>query len=234
MESLQKAVENKSAEDVLRLTCAHFTAGRVAFASSLGAEDQVITHILRTLFPDVGIFTIDTGCLPQASYSLMRATEKRYGFRYDVLVPDAVAVGELIDQHGPEFFYKSIELRKACCYARKVSPLQKKLATLDAWITGLRQGQAATRAHVLPVERDDGNGLIKINPLAAWSLEDVWGFIRAHEVPYNTLHDAGYPSIGCAPCTRAVEPGADVRSGRWWWEAPEHKECGLHNRPNKG
>jgi phosphoadenosine phosphosulfate reductase len=212
---LKKLIAGKAAGDVIAGVVEHFGAERLAFASSLGAEDQVLTHMLRTAFPEVGIFTIDTGRLPQESYDLMQKTMEYYGFRYEVLFPDSQDVSRLVSEHGPNLFYKSVDLRKSCCNVRKVVPLQKKLATLDAWICGLRRGQAVTRGSVEPVEWDAANGLVKVNPLAAWS---------------DALHDQGYPSIGCAPCTRAVKPGEDLRAGRWWWESPEHKECGLHQR----
>lgn len=201
---------------------------RVALASSLGAEDQVLTDMLARVTPRPHIFTLDTGRLPPQTYDLIDATRKRYGIQIEVLFPDRADIEELVSEGGVNLFYESVAGRKACCHARKVLPLRRKLAELDAWITGLRREQSPTRQGVAAVEWDEGNGLIKINPLADWSAEQVWEHIRAHNVPYNALHDRGYPSIGCAPCTRAVAPGQDIRSGRWWWEEPEHRECGLH------
>ena len=201
---------------------------RLALASSLGAEDQVLTDMLAGLSPGTPIFTLDTGRLPQETYDLIDATRKRYDIRIEVLFPDRSDVEELVKQRGANLFYENVENRKACCLARKVIPLRRKLATLDAWITGLRREQSITRQEIAPVEWDQANGLFKINPLADWSDQQVWDYIRRHKVPYNALHDCGYPSIGCAPCTRAVQTGQDIRSGRWWWEAPQHKECGLH------
>jgi phosphoadenosine phosphosulfate reductase len=201
---------------------------RIALATSLGAEDQVLTDMLAHVAPGVPIFTLDTGRLPQETYDLIDATRKRYGIEIEVLFPDREAVEAMVNQKGVNLFYHSVENRKACCHVRKVIPLRRKLAGLDAWVTGLRREQAVTRQDVQTVEWDQGNGLVKINPLANWSADQVWEYIRRHNVPYNALHDKGYPSIGCAPCTRAVAPGDEVRSGRWWWEEPQHKECGLH------
>lgn len=201
---------------------------RVALASSMGAEDQVLTDMLVRATPRPRIFTLDTGRLPQETYDLIDATRKRYGIEIEVLFPDRADVEKLVNSHGMNLFYESAENRKACCHARKVIPLRRKLATLDAWITGLRREQSVTRQEVAAVQWDEGNSLFKINPLVDWKQGQVWDYISANNVPYNALHDRGYPSIGCAPCTRAVATGEDVRAGRWWWETPEHKECGLH------
>jgi phosphoadenosine phosphosulfate reductase len=202
--------------------------GRVALASALGIESQVLTDMLRQITPQPAVFTLDTGRLHQETYDLIDATRKRYGIRIEVLFPDRTDVEELVCQNGVNLFYDSIENRKACCRVRKVIPLRRKLAQLDAWITGLRREQSVTRQDLEVIQWDDANGLIKINPLANWTDEQVWEYIRDHNVPYNALNDHGYPSIGCVPCTRAVEPGQGIRAGRWWWEQPEHKECGLH------
>ncbi|MBF0123541.1 MAG: phosphoadenylyl-sulfate reductase, partial [Candidatus Omnitrophica bacterium] len=206
----------------------------IALASSLGAEDQMLTDMLITLEPEASVFTIDTGRLPQETHDLMERTSEYYGLRYQILYPDMTELDPLIAQHGPDLFYKSVDLRKACCHARKVISLQKKLATLKAWICGLRRDQAVTRGALNKVEWDDANGLVKVNPLVDWTETQVWEYIKKNNVPYNRLHDAGYPSIGCAPCTRAVKPGEDIRAGRWWWEHADHKECGLHGRRKKG
>ena len=202
--------------------------GRIAFASSFGAEDQVLTDMLARVAPAVRVFTLDTGRLPQETYDLIDATRKRYGVTIEVLFPERADVEELVSRGGMNLFYESIENRKACCHVRKVVPLRRKLATLDAWIAGLRKEQSVTRQEIAAVQWDETNGLVKVNPLADWSAAQVWDYIRSHDVPYNALHDRGYPSIGCAPCTRAVEPGQDLRAGRWWWEQAEQKECGLH------
>lgn len=201
---------------------------RVALASSFSPEDQVLTDMLAGLSPRIGIFTLDTGRLPQETYDLLDRTARRYGIEIQVLFPDRSDIEDLIARTGVNSFYDSIENRKACCHARKVVPLRRKLSQLDAWVTGLRREQSVTRSDVGRVEWDAAQGLVKLNPLADWTNEQVWDYVRAHDVPVSVLHDRGYPSIGCAPCTRAVEPGQDARAGRWWWEQPEHKECGLH------
>jgi phosphoadenosine phosphosulfate reductase len=201
---------------------------RVALASSLGAEDQVVTHMLCSIVSQPRVFTLDTGRLPQETYDAIQATNERYGIRIKVLFPDRQDVEGLVNRGGPNLFYASVEARRACCRVRKVLPLRRELASLGAWITGLRREQSVTRADVERVRWDEANGLVKINPLAEWTESQVWDYIRAHNVPTNRLHAMGYPSIGCAPCTRAVSEGEDVRAGRWWWEDPEHKECGLH------
>lgn len=202
--------------------------GGVAFATSLGAEDQVLTDIILGERLPIAIFSLDTGRLPSETYAVLAETEARHATRIRVVFPEREAVEAYVEEHGINGFYDSIDRRKACCAVRKVAPLRRALAGRGAWVTGLRAAQAATRSG-LPVRQfDDANGLVKFNPLADWSEQEVWAYIRIHNVPYSALHDQFYPSIGCAPCTRAVSVGDDVRAGRWWWEAPEHKECGLH------
>ncbi|MGB9613643.1 MAG: phosphoadenylyl-sulfate reductase, partial [Candidatus Margulisiibacteriota bacterium] len=154
--------------------------------------------------------------------------ENKYHIKVDPYFPDTASVEKIIREHGPNLFYKSVELRRLCCRVRKVEPLHRALSELDAWITGLRRNQAVTRAEIKKIEYDRGNDLVKINPIADWDEDQVWEYIKANQVPYNALHDRNYPSIGCEPCTRAVKPGEDIRAGRWWWESPEKKECGLH------
>jgi phosphoadenosine phosphosulfate reductase len=210
-----------------------FGTGKIALASSFGAEDQVLTHVIRMNFPGVDIFTIDTGRLPQETYDVMQATMEKYSFRYSVILPDADKLKKFVETYGPNMFYSSADLRKKCCRIRKVLPLKKKLSGLKAWMCGLRREQSVTRSDVDIVEWDSENSIVKINPLALWKEKDVWDYIKEKDVPYNKLHLKGYASIGCSPCTRAVGPGEDIRSGRWWWEAPEHKECGLHRREKK-
>ncbi|WP_412480645.1 phosphoadenylyl-sulfate reductase [Azonexus sp. IMCC34839] len=198
------------------------------FANSLGAEDMVLTDLIVKSGLPIEIFSLDTGRLPLETYDLMAAVQKHYDLKLKVYFPQSTAVENYVRQHGINAFYDSIELRKACCHARKVEPLQRALAGKKAWITGLRAQQAATRVGLPTREYDEGNKLEKFNPLADWSEKEVWTYIKQNGVPYNALHDKFYPSIGCAPCTRAVAMGEDVRAGRWWWEAPESKECGLH------
>ena len=224
------ALADAPAAEVIAAAVARFGPGRIALAGSFGVEDQVLTHMLRTRHPEVAIFTLDTGRLPQATYDVMEETAKKYNFSYEVLYPDTGELAVLVREYGPNAFYHSRALRARCCHARKVAPLRRKLATLDAWLCGLRREQGVTRAAVQTVEWDEANGLAKINPLAAWSSEEVWRYARANGVPVHALHAQGYPSIGCAPCTRAVQPGEDMRAGRWWWEEPEQRECGLHKR----
>lgn len=203
-------------------------SGKIVFASSLGAEDQVLTHLIVEAGAEIPILTLDTGRLPQETYELIDATRRRFGVEIGVYFPDAEAVESLVRERGPNLFYEGIELRKACCRVRKVLPLERALEGRIAWLTGMRRSQSVTRGELHRVEYDAANDMVKINPLIAWSREQVWEHIRAHTLPYNALHDKGFPSIGCAPCTRAVQPGEDERAGRWWWERPENRECGIH------
>lgn len=218
-----------SAEDVLAAAARRFPS-RVAFASSLGLEDQVVTALIAEAKLDIPIFTLDTGRLYPETYDVIARTRERYGVTIHVYFPAADEVEEMVNHDGINCFRESIEARKRCCEIRKVRPLRRAQIELDAWICGLRSGQGATRQTVEVAEWDAAAGLVKINPLAAWDEARVWSYVRAHDVPYNQLHDAGFPSIGCAPCTRAVPKGEDARSGRWWWESAEHRECGLHHR----
>ena len=203
-------------------------------ACSLGVEDMVVLHEAARAGRDLGmtprVFLLDTGRLHQETYDLLERARARYAIPIEVYAPDTVAVESLVRAKGPNSFYASIDDRRECCAIRKVGPLARALSGARAWVTGLRREQAPSRAEVLLVERDPVNGLIKFNPLAHWTEERVWDFVREHRVPTHALHARGYPSIGCAPCTRAVEPGADPRSGRWWWEDASQKECGLHAR----
>ncbi|MBM4029972.1 MAG: phosphoadenylyl-sulfate reductase [Planctomycetes bacterium] len=225
---LQRALDGQDAQATIREVCQILPADRLVLASSLGLEDQVLTHLVCAVHAQPRIFTLDTGRLFPETYETMERTMQRYGFRYEVLAPDTGELEALVRAQGPNLFYRSVALRKLCCAVRKTHPLARVLATADAWICGLRREQAVTRCAMERVEWDETFGLAKLNPLIDWTESQVWEFLRAHDIPYNPLHDRGYPSIGCAPCTRAVAPGADLRSGRWWWEQPEHKECGLH------
>lgn len=198
------------------------------FANSLGAEDMVLTDLIVRHQINISIFSLDTGRLPKETYDLMQALDERYGVPLKVYFPDHVAVEQYVAQNGVNGFYDSVESRKACCFVRKVEPLRRALKGKGAWITGMRREQAATRGTLELSSFDADNGLQKFNPLLEWSNKDVWAYIRQHDVPYNKLHDQFYPSLGCAPCTRSVTPGEDIRAGRWWWEDPSSKECGLH------
>ncbi|MGM0563719.1 MAG: phosphoadenylyl-sulfate reductase [Pseudomonadota bacterium] len=202
---------------------------KVVFANSFGAEDMVLTDIIARFFRDqITIFSLDTGRLPEETYEVMHKAEEQYDIKFKVYYPDTASVEDYVRSNGINAFYRSVELRKACCGVRKVEPLKRALANQDAWITGLRAAQSVTRTELAVFEYDEGFGLNKCNPLSDWSEAEVWDYIKAEGVPYNALHDKNYPSIGCAPCTRAISVGEDVRAGRWWWENPESKECGLH------
>lgn len=201
-----------------------------AFASSLAAEDMVLTDlILRGKLQDkISIFTLETGRLHLETLSMLDRIRDAYGYEVTPYRPDPAEVEQYVGTHGLNAFYDSVDLRKECCRIRKIEPLKRALAGNASWITGQRRAQSVTRAALDVQEDDTTHNMVKFNPLADWSEEDVWQYIRDHQVPYNALHDQGYPSIGCAPCTRAIEPGEDVRAGRWWWENPDSKECGLH------
>lgn len=201
-------------------------------SNGLGAEGMLLTDLIFTNELPIEVFTLDTGRLPNESYALMEAIALRYGVRLRVLSPDSAAVESYVKSQGVNGFYSSLEQRRACCRIRKVEPLKRALAGKKAWVTGIRRSQSVTRADVRVEEYDAEHGLMKFNPLADWSNAEVWAYIRSRQVPHHALHDRGYPSIGCAPCTRAVAPGEDPRAGRWWWERPESKECGLHVRPD--
>src|SRR4030095_5892491 len=205
---------------------------KIALACAFQAEGSVLIDLIhRQRGSDFRVFTLDTGRLNQETYDCMEAIRARYGIEIEVFFPDAARVEDMVRQHGMNLFYDSIEKRKLCCGVRKGEPLNRALSGLDAWMTGLRREQAVTRADARKVELDkEHGGLVKINPLVDWSYDEVWDYIRKNNVPYNRLHDQSYPSIGCAPCTRAVKPGENLRAGRWWWENPETKECGLHMR----
>ncbi len=203
---------------------------RIALSSSLGLEDQVLTEMVCFIDPAVKIFTLDTGRLFPETYDLLQRTNQKYGIQMQVFFPEAQKVEEMVQSKGINLFYNSIEDRKTCCRIRKIEPLKRAFTGLDVWICGLRRNQSVTRAEMQPIEWDENNGLIKVNPLIDWSEEQVRAYIKAHNIPYNPLHDRGFPSIGCQPCTRAILPGEDPRAGRWWWENPDTRECGLHKR----
>lgn len=204
--------------------------GKIAFSSSMGVEDQVLTDMIVKIDRSTPIFTLDTGRLFYETYELIEKTCLRYKISIKVYFPDFNEVQTMVNSKGINLFFQSIENRKECCRIRKIEPLKRAFQGLDVWICGLRREQSATRTLNKRVEWDEANGLIKLNPLIAWTEKQVWDYIKENNVPYNTLHDQGYPSIGCQPCTRAIMPGEDIRAGRWWWENPETKECGLHNR----
>jgi phosphoadenosine phosphosulfate reductase len=200
----------------------------VSFANSLGAEDMVLTDIIAKNRLDIAMFSLDTGRLPQETYDLMQEVRKHYAVPLRVYFPDSALVEEYVSQNGINSFYDSVENRKNCCFVRKVEPLRRALRGKKAWITGMRRDQAVTRGNLEVSAYDANQGLQKFNPLLDWTNKEVWAYIRQHDVPYNMLHDQFYPSLGCAPCTRSISPGEDIRAGRWWWEDPMSKECGLH------
>ncbi|MGK5013464.1 phosphoadenylyl-sulfate reductase [Janthinobacterium sp. MDB2-8] len=198
------------------------------FASSLAAEDMVLTDMILKAKLPIGIFSLETGRLHQETLAVLDKVKARYDHDITLYRPQPEAVAAYVEQNGINAFYNSVEMRRECCRIRKVEPLGRALAGNKAWITGQRRAQSTTRAELHVQEDDAAHAMTKFNPLADWSEQDVWDYIRANDVPYNALHDQGYPSIGCEPCTRAVQPGEDVRAGRWWWENPDSKECGLH------
>jgi phosphoadenosine phosphosulfate reductase len=215
-----------AADIVARVLWSH--PGKAVFSTSLGAEDQVITHMLATQDLREGIFTLDTGRLFPETYELMEKTCVRYGIRIEVFFPDTGKVELMVREKGINLFYQSIENRKLCCNIRKTEPLRRALSGKEIWITGLRREQSPTRQDLAMAQWDAANQIIKVNPLLEWTEKQVWEYIHRHKIPYNVLHDKGFPSIGCQPCTRAILPGEDIRAGRWWWENPDTRECGLH------
>lgn len=202
--------------------------GRVIYSNSLGAEAMVLTDIIWTHVPGIDLFSIDTGRLHQETYDLLEKLQRRYRRTLRLVYPDAASLERLAAAQGVNGFFHSLEARLSCCGVRKVEPFKRAVAGYGAWVTGVRREQSATRAQARPVEWDDAYGLYKVSPLLEWSESEVWQYIRAHKLPYNALHDRHYPSIGCSPCTRAIQPGESRRAGRWWWEQPESRECGLH------
>ncbi|MEM5571191.1 phosphoadenylyl-sulfate reductase [Aliarcobacter butzleri] len=228
LKNINKELENKTTIDVIAYFLDNFK--NVALSSSLAAEDQVLTDILLKKDKNASIFTLDTGRLHPETYDVMDATNLKYGIKIDVFFPDNENVQKLYKTQGVNGHYESIENRKNCCNIRKIEPLKRALKDVEVWVTGLRASQSVTRTDMPLVEWDENFNVIKVNPLINWSQEDVCDYIKTNKVPYNKLHDQGFPSIGCAPCTRAIKDGEDIRAGRWWWENPEHKECGLHKK----
>jgi len=214
--------------DILRAAVRDY--GKVVYSNSLGAESMVLTDLIWKQVPEIEIFTLDTGRLPEETYNLIERLERRYNRRMRIYYPDPAQLEPLVAKNGINGFYNGVAERIACCHVRKVEPFRRAVQGAGAWVTGVRHEQSATRAQAKALDFDAANGLAKISPILDWTHDDVWTYIRANKLPYNPLHDKGYPSIGCAPCTRAVEPGADSRSGRWWWENTDSKECGLHPR----
>jgi phosphoadenosine phosphosulfate reductase len=198
------------------------------FASSLAAEDMVLTDLILKAGLPIGIFSLETGRLHKETLGMVERVQQRYGYEIALYRPVPADIDAYVEKKGLNAFYDSVDLRKECCHIRKVEPLGRALSGKKAWITGQRRAQSATRSDLSVQEYDGSHAMEKFNPLADWSEQEVWEYIRGNDVPYNPLHDQGFPSIGCEPCTRAIEPGEDVRAGRWWWENPDSKECGLH------
>ncbi len=228
LEMLNEKFAKESPKEVIRYIIKELGTSNVILASSLSIEDQVLTDMLLKVDSKARVFFIDTGRHFPKTYELMAKTMQSYGFNYEVYAPENKDIEKMVSAFGPNLFYDSIEHRKKCCELRKVKPLQRALSTADAWICGLRREQSPTRKELDLLEWDDQYGIYKINPIAHWSEEQVWEYIKQENVPYSDLYTNGFRSIGCEPCTRAVKPEEDVRSGRWWWESPANKECGLH------
>jgi phosphoadenosine phosphosulfate reductase len=232
LKQIAPQMENKSAQEVLRWAMDTYGL-RIALASSFGPEDIVLTDMMIKIDKEkTRIFTLDTGRLNQETYDLIDTISRKYNIHIEVFFPEHKEIEQMVQAKGMNLMYESVENRKLCCEIRKVHPLKRALSKLDGWITGLRREQFITRAHVKKVEIDSTHSnIVKVNPLADWTHEMVWGYIHENNVPYNRLHDIGYVSVGCEPCTRAIEPNEDPRSGRWWWETGTPKECGLHLDP---
>ncbi|NOU18530.1 MAG: phosphoadenylyl-sulfate reductase [Bacteroidales bacterium] len=222
-------LKGKTNDEILRWFLYEFK-GRIVLSSSLGAEDQVLTDMVVKIASQTRIFTLDTGRLFYETYELIEKTCLRYKIKMEVYSPNSEQVEAMVAQKGINLFYHSTENRKECCNIRKIVPLKRAFNGAEIWICGLRKDQSITRSEAQMVEWDDANGMIKLNPLIDWTEKQVWDYIKENSVPYNTLHDRGYPSIGCQPCTREIFPGEDIRAGRWWWENADSKECGLHKR----
>ena len=224
---LNEKFQNQTAQEIIEYFIKEYGQD-AALSSSLGAEDQVLTDMILKTDTNANIFTLDTGRLHPETYDVMDATNLKYGVKLNVFFPLNNKVEELYQKQGINGHFESIENRKNCCNIRKMEPLKRALKPLKVWFTGLRATQSVTRTNMPIIEFDENFDVIKVNPLINYSEDDVWNYIKTNNVPYNKLHDQGFPSIGCAPCTRAIKEGEDVRAGRWWWENPEHKECGLH------
>jgi phosphoadenosine phosphosulfate reductase len=230
LEAGEAAVEldGQEPQEVLAWAIEKFGCG-LGICSSFQAEGCVLIDMAWRIDPGIRVFTIDTGRQSEETYQLIEQIRDRYGIRTEVFMPDTRVVEQMVGKHGANLFYKDVNLRLLCCQIRKVLPLRRALMNFDAWITGLRRDQWATRSNIRKVEIDhDHGGIVKFAPLADWTEEEVWDYIRANEVPYNALYDKGFKSIGCSPCTRAVPADTDARSGRWWWETGAPKECGMH------
>jgi len=220
---------NGSAEELLSFFLKEYS-GAIALSSSFSVEDQLLTEMVVNIDPNTRIFTLDTGRLFPETYDLIDRTSKKYNKPIEVFFPDPADVESMVRDKGMNLFYSSIENRKLCCNLRKIKPLARAMKGLKVWITGLRREQSVTRVDMQMIEWDENNNLLKLNPLINWTEDEVWKRVKERNIPYNPLHKKGFVSIGCQPCTRAVLPGEDPRAGRWWWENPDTRECGLHKR----
>ena len=228
-EKYSEQLGKASAEEVLAFFLDQYK-GKIVQATSMGSEDQVITSMICSLDKNTRIITLDTGRMFQETYDLIAQTNNHFSINFEIYFPDNKRVEEMVKDKGINLFYNSIENRKLCCHIRKNESLQRALHGMDVWICGLRKDQTLTRFYNKVVEWDEQYSLIKVNPLINWTEKQVWDYIRENNIPYNVLHDRGFPSIGCQPCSRAIQPGEDSRAGRWWWETEENKECGIHNQ----
>lgn len=227
LNDIEKLVSGKSAEEILE-AISGLSSEKVVFSTSLSYEDQAITHMIFSKKLNIEVFTLDTGRLFSETYSVFNSTRERYKQEIKTYYPKTEAVEKLVSSKGPNSFYESVENRKECCHIRKVEPLKRALAGKTIWITGIRAEHSANRHDIKNVEWDEANQIIKIHPLLNWTFEETKTYINIHNIPYNSLHDKGFVSIGCQPCTRAIKAGEDFRAGRWWWEDNTKKECGLH------
>jgi phosphoadenosine phosphosulfate reductase len=234
MSELSKSLRARAADSISQLQHAVTEFKNVCYANSLGSESVVLTDLIWSAVPQIEIFSIDTGRLYPETYELIERLQKRYGRALRIYYPDAAGLESWVGEHGINGFRNGLDQRRGCCATRKVEPFRRAISGRDAWVTGIRRGQSASRAQASPVEWDREYGLHKVSPLLEWSENEIWEYIRKKRLPYNTLHDSGFPSIGCAPCTRAVQAGEPERSGRWWWERNDSRECGLHPRRQVG
>ena len=234
MSELSKSLRARAQDSISQLQSAVAEFKNVCYANSLGSESVVLTDLIWSAVPQIEIFSIDTGRLYPETYELIERLQKRYGRALRIYYPNAAELETWVGEHGINGFRDSLDQRRGCCATRKVEPFRRAIAGRNAWVTGIRRGQSASRALAAPVEWDREYGLHKVSPLLEWSENEIWEYIRKKRLPYNTLHDSGFPSIGCAPCTRAVQAGEHERSGRWWWERNDSRECGLHPRRQVG
>jgi len=234
MSELSKALRDRVEDSISQLRNAVAEFKNVCYANSLGSESVVLTDLIWESVPQIDIFSIDTGRLYPETYDLIERLQQRYGRALRIYYPKTSDLEGWVGENGINGFRAGLDQRRACCGIRKVEPFRRAIAGRAAWVTGIRRGQSASRALASPVEWDGQYGLHKVSPLLEWSENEIWDYIRKKRLPYNTLHDSGFPSIGCAPCTRAVQPGEDERAGRWWWERSDSRECGLHPRRQMG